>query len=97
MLFYTKKPKFEFENNFLKLCYQSYLIALKSFYRAEKATIAYAYLVLSILKQRINNAFNLVAYNCIKDHAILFAQNLALLLNLFLPLSRNLHNVICII
>lgn len=97
LLFYTEKREFGFGNSFPKLYYQSYAIAPKYFSFAKEAIIARAYLVVSILKLRLNGAFNLATYNFIRGHAVVFSYNYILLLNLLPSLLIELHNVICIV
>lgn len=72
MLLYIEKPKFRFENSFLKFCCQSYLAILKGFFITKKAIIAYISQIISIFKPRPNNTFLSAKYNYIKDHILFF-------------------------
>lgn len=83
LLLCENRPKFGFFNDLSWREYQFHPLLLADFSLGKEAAIACIYLIVSILKLRFFEAFNLAAYFCIKSHTILFLQNLALLLNLF--------------
>ncbi len=91
------RPTFGILNGFPRIDCQSYPPVLADLSLAEKAAIACANPVVSILKLRPSGAFNPVAYSYIKGHVVLLLQNPALLLNLLPSPTLALHNVIRIV
>lgn len=70
----------------LQLYYQYYFELLKDFTFAEKVIIARIYLVISILKFRLNNSFNLRLYKGICKYFVFLPKNSRPFFNL-LPLE----------
>ena len=66
-----KKPIFEIFNKILQLCCKLYPSMLKGFTFAEEVVIARVYLVIIILKLRLNNVFNPGAYRGIYGYYML--------------------------
>ncbi len=97
LLLCGKRPKFEILNGLPYIKCQFYPLILANFSMAKEVAIICAYPVVFILKLRPSRAFNPIAYTCIKNHTVLFPQNLVLLLNLLFSLTLALYNVICII
>ncbi len=94
LLLRRNKPKFGILNSLPRIECQSYPLVLADLSLAKKAVITRAHPVVSSLKLRPSEVFNLVAYSRIKGHAILLPQNPAPLLNLLFSPTLVLHDVI---
>lgn len=64
------QPKFEILNGFPYVDCQSYHLLLADFSIIKEVAIACIYSIISILKLKPSEAFNLAAYSYIKGHAI---------------------------
>ena len=96
-LLLRNRPKFRIFNGLPCTDCQFYFFALVDLSMAKKAVITYAHLVVSILKLKPFGTFHWAVYSGTKGHAVLFLQNLAPLLTLFLFSILVLHNVIRIV
>ncbi len=67
----SRELKFSISNKMPKLYYQYYSALLEDFASAEEAVIVRAHLVVTILKLRPNNSFNLRTYKGIRGHFVL--------------------------
>lgn len=76
------KPKIGISNMMPQLCYKHYPSMLEGLIFADKAAIAQAHSVITILKLRPNNCFKLRSYKDVREHSMLLPQNPGLLLNL---------------
>lgn len=76
---------------------QSYPPMLADLFIAKKAAIARTHPVISILKLKSFGADNPAVYFCIKCHAVLLLQNLALLLTFLPSPTIALHDIIRIV
>lgn len=76
---------------------QNYLSALENFNITEKFVIVKAHLIVTILKLRPNNIFNLGVYKEIRDYAVLLSQNSGPLLTLLLSDLAAFKDVVYII
>ncbi len=66
-----REPEFDISNKMLNLCCQYYPAPLKDLTSAEEAVIIKVYLVVTILKLRPNNSFNLGTYRGVCRYSIL--------------------------
>lgn len=90
-------PKFECKNGINTTCCQVFLKKLEDLTFVEETVIAWAHLVISILKLRPVDVNTNITYQCICDHAVVLPQNSGPLLNSLLFASLVLYNVIQIV
>ncbi len=91
------EPKFGISNKMPQLCYQHYPSMLEDLTSAEEAVIARAHLVITILKLRSNNTFNLRSYRGICGHSVLLPQNPRPLLDLLLSETMPVDEVVKVV
>ena len=92
-----KPLKYSISNGISQFYCQNYPSALENLSIADKVVIARAHLVVTILKLRPNNTFNLGGYRGIRGHAVLLFQHLGPLLTLLPSDSAAFEDVVCIV
>lgn len=91
------KPKFSIFNKIPQLYCQYYPGLLENLTFAKKAVIARTYTIITILKLKTNNSFNLGLYKDICKYFVLLPQNPEPLFNLFLLEITFVNNIIEIV
>lgn len=92
-----RKPILSVSNKMSQLYYQYYLVSLKDFTSIEEVVITRVYLVITILKSKINNSFNPGVYKGIYGYSVLLLQNPRPLL-ILLPLeTTSMNNIIQVV
>ncbi len=92
-----REPKFGISNKMPKLYCQYYPVPLEDLISAEEAVIARAYSVVTILKLRPNNNFNLGTYKGVHRHSIFLPQNPRPLLTLLPSKTTSMDDVMQVV
>lgn len=93
----SREPKFDIFNKMPQLYYQYYFAWLKDLIFVEKDAIARIYLVISILKLKFKNNFNLGLYESVCGYFVLLPLNLEPLLILLSLKTTCMNNLMRIV
>ena len=93
----SRISKFESINQMNSIVCQNFSDALKNLTLIEEIVIAKAHFFISILKLRFNDITAVTSYQRIRDHVVIFSQNLDSLLDILSFRNLMLHDVIRVI